>query len=668
MKKTSLLAVAIILITQSSFAQWTNSGNDIYNTNSGDVSIGSNFTGAKFNVYNGNSWGTTPKSSYLLATFSSSCGTGNVLQNNLWLVRNTTGSDWYSTRLHDGISIDNSFTQPQINTRTWWERDPSNGIQSWGDGGNTYMTLMQGSLGIGTTSPGAKLHIVEDGATGATALKLTNRNSTQTFGLAVDVGAVDDAKLMIYNANNSTPNFVIDNTGKVGIGTTSPSQLFSVGSGSPFNVTSAGNVTAPSFTDGYNSFTLAQINRSGGNVELQYNTGSPVRIGGATSANLIVNGSGLFNSINIGTGAGVPLFYNSNSVPEFSAPLFQISSGNASNLSQAVVGLNLENTSATNNTYSPVISFSRLSNSGGYNCAYAEIAGLSTGIGNNGDANWVSGALTFLTAPTAGAAGSLERMRIDANGNVGIGTPSPEAAIHVNSNGSTSNATNQYSGDMIIQGNPGNRTSTTGASLEFVIPANSDGSNPWGQGRIITVAGIDNSTYNATGKMILGTRRSFDKGVGTGVTWNYGDDLVIDGSGNVAIGTTDPKGYKLAVAGTAIAEQMTVKLQANWPDYIFKKDYTLMPLSELKTYIDKNHHLPEIPSAADVEKDGLNLGEMNKLLVKKVEELTLYLIEKEKEIKDLKADKQAKDEQDKQQNDRLKKMEEQLDALLKSGK
>jgi hypothetical protein len=121
---------------------------------------------------------------------------------------------------------------------------------------------------------------------------------------------------------------------------------------------------------------------------------------------------------------------------------------------------------------------------------------------------------------------------------------------------------------------------------------------------------------------------------GTDITsiLNVNPVLVTDASGNMGIGTIDPRGFKLAVKGTVHAQQVNVDL-TNWADYVFDKAYYLPSLTEVKTYIDKNHHLPEIPSAEQIEKDGLNLGEMNKLLLKKVEELTLYLIEKDKETK-----------------------------------
>jgi hypothetical protein len=109
------------------------------------------------------------------------------------------------------------------------------------------------------------------------------------------------------------------------------------------------------------------------------------------------------------------------------------------------------------------------------------------------------------------------------------------------------------------------------------------------------------------------------------------DRLFITGDGNVGVGTTDPKGYKLAVAGQAIAEEIVVKLQANWPDYVFEKNYNLRPLAEVENFINQNKHLPEVPAAKEMEANGVNLGEMNMLLLKKVEELTLYVIELKKE-------------------------------------
>ncbi|MDN3580774.1 hypothetical protein [Mucilaginibacter flavus] len=215
-------------------------------------------------------------------------------------------------------------------------------------------------------------------------------------------------------------------------------------------------------------------------------------------------------------------------------------------------------------------------------------------------------------------------------GNVGVGTSNPQTALHTVSSGAGLDAGNinfASAGGLLIQANTGGRTTATGAQLEFALPANTDGSNTWGQARIITVAGNAN-TSDATGKMILGTRRMFNK-LGTGGQWYYGNDLVIDGAGNIGIGTLTPK-EALSVNGNIRSKQVKVEV-VNWPDYVFTPDYQLPSLTDTKAYIDQNHHLPEIPSEVEVAKDGLNLGEMNRLLLKKVEELTLYLIEKDKQ-------------------------------------
>jgi hypothetical protein len=104
--------------------------------------------------------------------------------------------------------------------------------------------------------------------------------------------------------------------------------------------------------------------------------------------------------------------------------------------------------------------------------------------------------------------------------------------------------------------------------------------------------------------------------------------------GNVYIGTTTGSpatGYQLSVQGKIISEEVKVQLNASWPDYVFADDYQLPDLTTLETYIRTNRHLPNIPPAAEVEKNGFELGDMQKRTIEKVEELTLLLIQMNKE-------------------------------------
>ena len=81
---------------------------------------------------------------------------------------------------------------------------------------------------------------------------------------------------------------------------------------------------------------------------------------------------------------------------------------------------------------------------------------------------------------------------------------------------------------------------------------------------------------------------------------------------------------------------VSVKELGYWPDYVFDKGYRLAPLAEVADFVRLNHRLPEMPSAEEVSKNGQDLGSMNEKLLKKVEELTLYLIEKDKQLDELK--------------------------------
>ncbi|MBB5646605.1 hypothetical protein [Pedobacter cryoconitis] len=134
-------------------------------------------------------------------------------------------------------------------------------------------------------------------------------------------------------------------------------------------------------------------------------------------------------------------------------------------------------------------------------------------------------------------------------------------------------------------------------------------------------------------------------------------------SGNVGIGTTTPD-EKLAVNGVIHSKEVRVDLKA-WPDYVFKPRYNLLTLNEVKTYVEQNHHLPEMPSAAEVETKGLKLGEINTLLTKKVEELTLYLFEKDAEVTTLKSNFDSLEKKYQDQQNQLHAIKDMLDQLKK---
>jgi len=107
-------------------------------------------------------------------------------------------------------------------------------------------------------------------------------------------------------------------------------------------------------------------------------------------------------------------------------------------------------------------------------------------------------------------------------------------------------------------------------------------------------------------------------------------------SGDVAIGDHFADGYRLSVDGKIMCEEVRVNLSEDWPDYVFNSNYQLMPVKKLDHYIKDNGHLPNIPSSNEIESSGLEVGEMQRLMMEKIEELSLYIIEQQKQIEELK--------------------------------
>ncbi|MEN1785043.1 MAG: hypothetical protein AAGF77_07880 [Bacteroidota bacterium] len=103
--------------------------------------------------------------------------------------------------------------------------------------------------------------------------------------------------------------------------------------------------------------------------------------------------------------------------------------------------------------------------------------------------------------------------------------------------------------------------------------------------------------------------------------------------GKVQVGNTQvPSDYMMAVSGKLIAEEVKVQLSGDWPDYVFTEEYTLPTLEAVRMHIQEKGHLPNMPSAKEVAKNGVELGEMNKLLLEKIEELTLYILKQDKAL------------------------------------
>jgi hypothetical protein len=114
--------------------------------------------------------------------------------------------------------------------------------------------------------------------------------------------------------------------------------------------------------------------------------------------------------------------------------------------------------------------------------------------------------------------------------------------------------------------------------------------------------------------------------------------MQVKGTGQVLIGNTNtPSGYKLYVESGILTEKVkvAVKNTTNWADYVFDKKYKLLSLKEVEKYVKINKHLPNVPSAEEVVKEGIDMATMDAKLLEKIEELTLYVIQLNKKTEQL---------------------------------
>ncbi|MBO9728144.1 MAG: hypothetical protein J7623_05850 [Chitinophaga sp.] len=252
--------------------------------------------------------------------------------------------------------------------------------------------------------------------------------------------------------------------------------------------------------------------------------------------------------------------------------------------------------------------------------------------------------LVFSTSTGLLATDLTERMRINNMGSVGIGLATPACRLHVSAPQATALSFAKFSQENIPISDAClsivNATNATGAYIPAIVGRGYSAGRPFGimlNGESDDIVPASGDEYAAA--VVLDGR---SKG-NTPLTKNnvlavnsYGQNLLLlKANGSLGIGTTDTKGYKLAVNGSGIFTRIKVKDFANWPDYVFHAGYELPSLAELEQYVQTHQHLPGIPAAEEVKKDGVDLGEMNSKLLQKVEELTLYIIELNKKVEAL---------------------------------
>lgn len=219
--------------------------------------------------------------------------------------------------------------------------------------------------------------------------------------------------------------------------------------------------------------------------------------------------------------------------------------------------------------------------------------------------------LQFLTNDYGNPGGEpTVRMHINSDGNIGLGNTNP--SDHLNITGTVGTVTNR----IAIQntGIPNSLFYLGNTSSDYAV------TNQRGANILESYTDLHVGAAN-TGNIYFETGR-------TGTVAPI--SMTILNNGDVAIGTSATGGNKLAVGGAIAARRVKVTQNAAWADYVFHDTYQLPLLTDVASYIAKHKHLPGIPDAAEVARDGQDLGEMNRKLLEKVEELTLYIIQQDK--------------------------------------
>ncbi len=282
-----------------------------------------------------------------------------------------------------------------------------------------------------------------------------------------------------------------------------------------------------------------------------------------------------------------------------------------------------------------------------------KLAVYDDGIGLHAGIGWTAKQLRFhLTSTTdrfsflATEGGGQELMTILGTGNIGIGTATPTAKLTINgaiAGKSGLKFTQLTSASTAVVSN--GKVLTVDASGNVIL-VTADVTFANGVNGVLRVAngGIGLSTLGTANQQLrvnaAGTALEyFTPSAGSSLWMTNGADMSSTNTGFIGIGTsTNPAPsdaqLKLAVKGAIYAQKLKIT-QTGWADYVFKNNYQLPSLNEVEAFINKHQHLPDVPTASEVEQNGIDIGNNQVLLLKKIEELTLYAIDQNKKIYEL---------------------------------